>query len=111
MFLENRIQKDKPYLVESACEIDNNLPSSVVINYLKFANVTYRRSGNRQIKHATFSHINTTQLIYITMLYKTSSSILICFLAKEPLNTTAPAEAMRGASAACSALTMLHHHS
>lgn len=35
----------KSYLVESACEVDNNLPSSVIINYLEFTNVTCRRTS------------------------------------------------------------------
>lgn len=44
--LENWIQEDKSYLVESACEIDNNFPSSVVINYLEFTDVTCRRPAD-----------------------------------------------------------------
>lgn len=85
--LENWVQEDKSYLVESACEIDNNLPSSVIVNYLKFANVTYKRSAERQIKHIILSYINTTQL---TTSYKTSSSILIYFWSESTLTQQQP---------------------
>jgi len=59
----------------------------VIVNYLKLTNVTYKRLQNRQIKHIILSHINTTQL---TMLYKTSSSILIYFQSKSTLTQQHP---------------------